>query len=79
MDNVTNLENVFAGYYEWDRLKFFSVIWQLSLIFVGSCILGSIVWYENRIVDFKYQSFLNYIMSQFCIIQVSISSLRTGV
>ena len=60
----------FSGFYEWDSLKYFSVIWQTIVFVIGPVLLLSIVWYVKYSSDFVHRTLINQLFSQICIAHI---------
>jgi hypothetical protein len=60
----------FDGFYQWDLIKYNSVIWQSLVILLCPFLLYSVVWYERHSADIRYRTIINQLLSRLCFIDI---------
>lgn len=62
--------NFFAGFSEWDELKWLYVVFQLAMTFMGPSLLYCVLWYENNGCNAHYRTLINILLCHVCIINL---------
>ena len=70
MNNSTSDRHYYDGYYNWDLVKWTSVIWQSLLVAVSPFLLYSVVWYERHSAELRYRTIINQLLSRLCLIDI---------
>jgi hypothetical protein len=68
--NNTESDNFFAGYYEFDAIKLFYLLFHVAITFIGPGLLYSVIWYENYGSDVHYRTVINILLSHICWINI---------
>ena len=63
--------NFYTGLLEWDTIKIVNVCLNILLIFVGPCLLYSVIWYERFSADLIYRTLINQLLSHLCFIEMA--------
>ena len=56
----------FAGYREWDELKYFYLGFHIIITIIGPALLYWVIWYENNRCDAHYRTVINILLSHLC-------------
>lgn len=75
---VQKMDSFYTGLLEWDFIKIINTCLNIFLIFVGPCLLYSVIWYERFSADLIYRTLINQLLSHLCFIEIA-SCLLTRI
>ena len=61
----------FAGFREWDELKYFSLGFHIIITFIGPGLLYWVIWYETYGCNANYRTVVNILLSHICWINLA--------
>jgi hypothetical protein len=72
LKNYTKMNdtNPFEDFYEWDYIKSISISFQVFIIIIGPCLLGSIIWYEKHGAHTTQRTIVNHFNAITCICHI---------